>query len=57
MRRNVRNITLVGVAALVLGGVAVASSGSFDSADRHGGERRGRRRCRVAAPATTIPAF
>ena len=33
MRRNVRNITLVGVAALVLGGVAVASSGRFDSAD------------------------
>ena len=31
MRRNVRNITLVGFAALVLGGVAVAASGTFDS--------------------------
>lgn len=31
MRRNVRNVTLVGFAALVLGGVAVAASGAFDS--------------------------
>ena len=31
MRRNVRNITLMGIAALVLGGVAVAASGTFDS--------------------------
>ena len=31
MRRNVRNVTLVGIAALVLGGVAVAASGAFDS--------------------------
>ncbi len=45
MRRNVRNITLVGVAALVLGGVVVASSGRFDSASDTDGERRGRR-CR-----------
>ncbi len=32
MRRNVRNITLMGLAALVLGGVAVASTGRFDDA-------------------------
>src|SRR5262245_55841554 len=31
MRRNVRNVTMVGLAALVLGGVAVAASGAFDS--------------------------
>jgi hypothetical protein len=34
MRRNVRNVTLVGFAALVLGGVAVAASGAFDSTPR-----------------------
>ncbi len=47
MRRNVRNITLVGIAALVLGGVAVAASGTFDAPPSDG----------LAAPATTIPGF
>ncbi len=56
MRRNVRNITLVGVAALVLGGVAVASSGRFDSADDTAASNAGGA-ADFAAPATTIPAF
>jgi len=57
MRRNVRNITLVGVAALVLGGVAVASSGRFDSADDTAASSAGGAAADFAAPATTIPAF
>jgi hypothetical protein len=56
MRRNVRNITLVGVAALVLGGAAVASSGRFDSpSDDSTTGVAGR--ADLAAPATTVPAF
>ena len=59
MRRNVRNITLVGLAALVLGGVAVASSGRFDSADDATAADASANGVAgdVAAPATTIPAF
>src|SRR5262245_3950014 len=63
MRRNVRNITLVGLAALVLGGVAVASSGRFDSAkDATTGAGGGfvddaTAAAATVAPATTIPAF
>ena len=57
MRRNVRNITLVGFAALVLGGVAVASSGRFDSADDTAASSAGGAAADFAAPATTIPAF
>ncbi len=52
MRRNVRNITLMGIAALVLGGVAVAASGTFDTppTDAVGSDS-------FAAPATTVPGF
>lgn len=57
MRRNVRNITLVGVAALVLGGVAVASSGRFDSADDTAASSAGGAAADFAVPATTVPAF
>ena len=59
MRRNVRNITMVGLAALVLGGAAVASSGRFDSADETGaaGAVDDAAASNVALPATTIPAF
>jgi hypothetical protein len=59
MRRNVRNITLVGVAALVLGGVAVASSGRFDSASSDGAATAaaGGAISDLQAPATTVQGF
>ena len=53
MRRNVRNVTMVGFAALVLGGVAVAASGAFDSTASDSAATADR----VAGAPTTMAAF
>ena len=57
MRRNVRNVTLVGFAALVLGGVAVAASGAFDSTPTDSVARESATGDAVAGAPTTIAAF
>jgi hypothetical protein len=58
MRRNVRNVTLVGFAALVLGGVAVAASGAFDSTPSDAvGTPDAVGRADVAGVPTTMAAF
>ena len=57
MRRNVRNVTLVGFAALVLGGVAVAASGAFDSTPTDTAARELATGDAVAGAPTTIAAF
>jgi hypothetical protein len=57
MRRNVRNVTLVGFAALVLGGVAVAASGAFDSTPTDAVARESATGDAVAGAPTTIAAF
>ena len=57
MRRNVRNVTLVGFAALVLGGVAVAASGAFDSTPTDTGAREAATADGVAGAPTTMAAF
>ena len=57
MRRNVRNVTLVGFAALVLGGVAVAASGAFDSTPTDTVARESATGDAVAGAPTTMAAF
>ena len=57
MRRNVRNVTLVGFAALVLGGVAVAASGAFDSTPTDAVARESATGDAVAGAPTTMAAF
>jgi hypothetical protein len=57
MRRNVRNVTVVGLAALVLGGVAVAASGAFDSTPTDSVAREAPTGDAVSGAPTTMAAF